>query len=331
MNYARLICQLEGLDYPVKEWAFRLESADQSVVWNGESLVGAINGVTVEFDDSTGNGLRRIQVVVTGPTAVLRTCDISMWWMATAGKDARYVWLYPVGGDRGSAWVFPEWITPSSTAIPIPEGRLPDDAPSGAVHANQLAVTYANGGSLTAGNFNFYGADFDPYREKVTRRLKPIDYGLSEISGLETFHPTRSRPLFHSKHGDPTTMWISLLIALLTYLMSPKGTDSQKRQALVRAGLAGGAAYAATEYTDWGRDISNRFDGAIGVKPGGSTDSDKVVNTGQKPTTGSGLGSIGNWVTPAIAAVGTGAVASSIPQWVIWAGLGLGAYLILKD
>lgn len=54
MNYARLICQLEDLDYPVKEWAFRLESADQSVVWSGESLVGAINGVTVEFDDSTG-------------------------------------------------------------------------------------------------------------------------------------------------------------------------------------------------------------------------------------------------------------------------------------
>ena len=131
--------------------------------------------------------------------------------------------------------------------------------------------------------------------------------------------------------GSTNKMWISLLIAFLTYLMSPKGTDSEKRQALVRAGLAGGAAYAATEYTDWGRDISDQFDGAIGATPGGSTDSDTTVTTGQKPTTGSGLGSIGNWVTPTIAAVGAGAVASSIPKWVIWAGLGLGVYLILKD
>lgn len=62
-------------------------------------------------------------------------------------------------------------------------------------------------------------------------------------------------------------MWISLIIAIITYLLSPKGTDAERRTALLNAAAAGGTAYVATKYTDWGQNISDRFDGAIGIKP----------------------------------------------------------------
>lgn len=129
-------------------------------------------------------------------------------------------------------------------------------------------------------------------------------------------------------------MWISLFIALLTYLMSPKGSDQEKRRALTNAALAGGAAYVATEYTDWGKDISKQFDSAIGV--GGTTTTTEAAAGGIKATVGgsgasTGLGSLGNWVTGGLAAGAGASVVSKMPTWVIYAGLGLGAYLLLKD
>lgn len=60
-------------------------------------------------------------------------------------------------------------------------------------------------------------------------------------------------------------MWLTLLVTVVTYLLSSRGTSEERRQALVNAGLAGGATYVATEYTDWGRDVSDKFDSAIGV------------------------------------------------------------------
>lgn len=129
-------------------------------------------------------------------------------------------------------------------------------------------------------------------------------------------------------------MWVSLFIALLTYLLSPKGSDKEKRNALMNAALAGGSAYAATEYTDWGKDISNRFDSAIGI--GGSTTTATDGANGAKVTTpgtasSSGLGSLGNWITGGLAAGAGASVVGRLPTWVIYAGLGLGAYLFLKD
>lgn len=128
-------------------------------------------------------------------------------------------------------------------------------------------------------------------------------------------------------------MWVSLFIALLTYLLSPKGTDAEKRKALTNAAVAGGAAYIATEYTDWGKDISDKFDGALGI--GGSTSTAAGASSGVSATgatgSGGGLGSLGNWVTGGLAAGAGASVVSSLPKWVIYAGLGLGAYLLLKD
>lgn len=128
-------------------------------------------------------------------------------------------------------------------------------------------------------------------------------------------------------------MWLSLFIALVTYLLSPKGTDAEKRKALLAAAAAGGVAYVATNYTDWGRDISGSFDEALGLggsgtKPGDDKDGIKIPKPA--PGSGSGLGNIGGWLPAVIGGGGAAIAASSAPSWVLWAGLGLAAYLVLK-
>lgn len=134
-------------------------------------------------------------------------------------------------------------------------------------------------------------------------------------------------------------MWISLLIALITYMASPKGDAKERRKALLTAAAVGGAAYLATEYTDWGRDISDRFDDAVGI--GGSDasadDADDAVAI-KPPIVGSGGGSGGSGSTggfsswwPTILGAGTGAaVASGVPAWVIWGGIALLVYTVIK-
>lgn len=129
-------------------------------------------------------------------------------------------------------------------------------------------------------------------------------------------------------------MWISLLLALLAYLASPKGTDSERRKALLTAAAVGGAAYLTTEYTDWGRDVSDQFDDFIGVGGDAST-AEEVAN---KPTVkdpsgkpNGGTGSFGNWL-PGVVGAGVGATVASggVPSWVIWGGLLAAGFLILK-
>lgn len=131
-------------------------------------------------------------------------------------------------------------------------------------------------------------------------------------------------------------MWLTLAVMLITYLLSPKGTDKEKRQALTNAALAGGAAYVATEYTDWGKDLSNQFNGALGIG-GTSTTAAEAASGTKVPSgttttgSGSGLGSLGNWITGGLAAGAGAGIVSKMPSWVLYAALGLGAYLLLKD
>lgn len=133
-------------------------------------------------------------------------------------------------------------------------------------------------------------------------------------------------------------MWLSLAVALLAYLMSPKGTDKEKKQALLNAALAGGATYLATQYTGWGSDLSRQFDGLIGV--GGASTTPTTAGGGasgtapavKMPTTTTGTwGTLRNWAVGGLA-IGAGSSAvSKLPPWVLWAAIGLGAYLLLKD
>lgn len=154
-------------------------------------------------------------------------------------------------------------------------------------------------------------------------------------------------------------MWLSALIALLTYLLSPRNTTKERQQALINAGLAGGATYLATEYTDWGKEASNTFDSAIGVskktplQPATSTIADDGSVRGESgdaitqafagpvgapnktPAKGGSLwDTIAGWGPATMAMVGgaTGlAVGSGNGSSIlVWGALALGAFLLLK-
>lgn len=128
-------------------------------------------------------------------------------------------------------------------------------------------------------------------------------------------------------------MWLTLAVTLITYLLSPRGTSEERRSALITAGLVGGGTYLATEYTDWGKDLSDGFDGLIGVDSktpvaavGTTTDASgstrlpdgtlkpavagAVGAVNKTPATGSSIWeSLGSW-GPAAAGLVTGAVVS---------------------
>lgn len=137
-------------------------------------------------------------------------------------------------------------------------------------------------------------------------------------------------------------MWLSLFIALITYLLSPKDTSAQRKRALLNAAVAGGATYALTEYTDWGQEVSNSFDGAIGV---GNTVGDsegaastKPVSTGSAGTGTSGssgslwstLTSWGAAGTAAVVGVTGAAAGDSSTNWLPILLLAGGALLLLR-
>lgn len=126
-------------------------------------------------------------------------------------------------------------------------------------------------------------------------------------------------------------MWVALFMALITYLLSPKGDDGERRKALLAAAAVGGGAYLATEYTDWGKDISNSFDSAIGI--GGTTTTADGSKTDVKVNPSTGTSGWPSWLTPVIAggAVGAAAGSGGIPSWLIIGGVLLGGYLLLKD
>lgn len=142
-------------------------------------------------------------------------------------------------------------------------------------------------------------------------------------------------------------MWISLFIALLTYLLSPRDTPKQQRKALLNSAVAGGLAFAATEYTDWGSDLSDSFDAAIGFekpaveatgvnangRPIGATGA--LVNPssdGGGSSGGSGFWSaLQSWGPLGTALVTTTAAGALTGSPLLWIGLAVGVFILLAD
>lgn len=133
-------------------------------------------------------------------------------------------------------------------------------------------------------------------------------------------------------------MWLSLLLALVTFLISSDGTKEGRRKALLTAGTVGlGAAYV-TSQTEWGQGINGSFNEAFGLEDtwtgfaSGTGGSKSTPTTGVTvPTTGKGGGVFSNippWVGAAGAGVVGAAVGSNLPSWVWWVGGGLLAYLV---
>lgn len=131
--------------------------------------------------------------------------------------------------------------------------------------------------------------------------------------------------------------WVSIIIFVLSFVLSKKSGKSNTESALIGA-AAGGATYLLADPAN----PSNLFGvGQDATATGGTTTpnatspgSTTALGAGASGTT-SGIGGFLSNLGPtgtALLAGGTGAVlGASLPKWVIYAGLGLGAYLLLKD
>lgn len=132
-------------------------------------------------------------------------------------------------------------------------------------------------------------------------------------------------------------MWLSLLIALLTYFLSPNDTAAERRSALLKAGAAGAVTYGVTEYTDWGQANLGPLDdsiGAIFTPPADPNADPSDQKTATVPGIGAGGGvwdSIKNIGAPALAGVAGLAVGSSLSTYLPWILGGLALFLITKD
>lgn len=131
--------------------------------------------------------------------------------------------------------------------------------------------------------------------------------------------------------------WLSIIIFLLSFVLSKAKGKSTSEAALV--GLAaGGATYLLADPTNpdnlFGVGQNSAATGGTTTPTATSPGSTTNIGAGASGTT-SGLGGLVNSLGPtgtALIAGGTGAViGASLPKWVIYAGLGLGAYLLIKD
>lgn len=144
-------------------------------------------------------------------------------------------------------------------------------------------------------------------------------------------------------------MWVALIMAVLTYLLQNPSNSSERKKALLTAAAVGGVTYGVTEYTDWGQEnlkpLDDNINDFLGFGDGDKkTDADAKdagealggsATGSQKPgSSGSGFwDTLKSWGAAGTATV-TGALGlatGALPSWLIWVGVGAGAYLLLKD
>lgn len=140
-------------------------------------------------------------------------------------------------------------------------------------------------------------------------------------------------------------MWLTLIMALISYFMSAKSGNSKGRSAAIAA-TVGMGTYFATQNSETlasaNESINNLFSSN---SPASSSANEGVardgVLVGAGATAGSAVSSLGSsaadvlksWgpVGTAGVIVGTGAASSmDWDKWLPWLAAGLGAYLLLK-
>lgn len=124
-------------------------------------------------------------------------------------------------------------------------------------------------------------------------------------------------------------MYISLIIAILTYLLQSSRGASQSA-ALGSALAAGALTYGVTEYTDWGKDNLAPLDADIASAITGSvTNPDpQAIPIGDSSSFSTKWPNLAKWGGGLLTAGGVAAVTSS--TWFLPVVLGLGAYLIVR-
>lgn len=134
-------------------------------------------------------------------------------------------------------------------------------------------------------------------------------------------------------------------MALLSFFAAG-GAEKENRgkAALVAAGV-GAATYYTTHETKWGQENLGRFDGVetdvaangnVTASTGPTKTPTKVPTTGTTADSGAGSfwNTVGGWLKSPAGQVTTGAAGAAalgVPNWLLWGGVAVGAYLILKD
>lgn len=145
--------------------------------------------------------------------------------------------------------------------------------------------------------------------------------------------------------------WLTIIMAVITFFLAGGSKKENRTKAALAAVGVGAATYGVTHYTKWGQEnlgaldgveFGTAADGSAGlVTKDGSVSTPQTESNAGAPKSTSGAGNTGLWSTLTgwlSSPVGTmavggalGATVAGLPRWLLWGGLALGAYLILKD
>lgn len=137
--------------------------------------------------------------------------------------------------------------------------------------------------------------------------------------------------------------WLSIIMAVLTFFLSGGAKKEKRGRAALLAAGVGLGTYYLTHETKWGQENLGQWDGVEADVTG----KDVTISTGPTAprvpvqpgtTSDSGAGgfwnTIGGWLRSPAGQVTTGAAGAAalgMPNWLLWGGIALGAYLLLDD
>lgn len=137
--------------------------------------------------------------------------------------------------------------------------------------------------------------------------------------------------------------WLSIIVAVLVFFLAGGAKKEKRGRAALLAAGAGLGTYYVTHETEWGQENLGQWDGIeADVTGDGATMSNgpaaPKVPIGTGTTSDSGAGgfwnTVGGWLRSPAGQVTTGAAGATalgVPNWLLWGGVAVGAYLLLKD
>lgn len=137
--------------------------------------------------------------------------------------------------------------------------------------------------------------------------------------------------------------WLSIFMAILSFITSMKKDPGKKGQAVAAAALGGLGTYYVTHETDWGKENLGSLDGVVPSISGGTS----LADGSSTPANGSSIPSSANGSTTGMwdvvkswgptgtaAVIGAGGVATGaikIEKYLPWIFGGLAAFLLLRN
>lgn len=140
---------------------------------------------------------------------------------------------------------------------------------------------------------------------------------------------------------------VPIILAVLSFFASGGANKEKRGKAALTAAAVGGGSYYVANHTDWGKNAVKDLDSMTfgkndkgeDVVVRGPGDAGKPIvsegtDAGASTSGSNGLWTtLGGWLNSPAGQVTTGAAgakAVGMPSWLVWGGVALGAYLILK-